>query len=326
MSMVEPEGLVQYKAVVVEIPNSKENPFLQTSPFLKDTLYMILFPIVFGLVLIYLVGALLNKLRAKRQAQKIEPFDQEYEFVENNDENDTKHNPFSDKFMASEISFINNESRHSIEMVSQFPSNHHNKRESVGSVLQLNFVNPPNLKPDEGECASPIYYTAITDLSNYVDAATSRSRTNTGSTVFYSLNEPVKAMTSTTVNSTNNKTRFHKRSISSHILDEFIETGELPKLNEYNNNNINNQTNTSHNSFVENHSMYENTQTLAYDITPNNSRTIRSSRSSRSPSPKRDYRMYKQYTSRSPSHSPIRGSIKSSIRSDRSPTRNDFGV
>lgn len=341
METTSPDDLVEYKAVVIEIPNSKENPFLQTSPFLKDTLYIIIFPVIFGLILFYIIGVVITKLHAKRQVQKTEPFDKVYEFVENNDNNDSK-NPFSDKFMASEVSFVNtnpimdsykNKSVHSLDTISQFSMNNHRQRDSIGSTLQLNFTNPPNLQPDGKESkmgdgfGSPIFYSmvntpAITDSSNYADAQTSRSRTDTNSTAFYSLDEPSKAMTSVTINSVNNKTRSHKRTISSHILDEFIQTGELPMLNESNDkiNEINVNDNNN-NCKIENHSMYENSNNLAYDIPKNNSITIRSTHSSRSPSPRRDYRMYNQYSSRSPSHSPVRNPNKSSIRDTNSPTR-----
>ncbi|QPG75649.1 hypothetical protein FOA43_003006 [Brettanomyces nanus] len=50
----------------------------------------------------------------------------------------------------------------------------------------------------------------------------------TGSTTFYSLEEPNHAATQSTVSIPNNKKHFHKKTLSSVILDEFISTGELP--------------------------------------------------------------------------------------------------
>ena len=407
------------KGVSIGIPNSQKNPYLKNSSFKQGTFYVIILPIIGGIVLLYLIGVLINKLRANRLAKNIEPFDREYEYnldLTDEDDDDLNNgncrdhseaaNPFSDRYMTSNHSFTQNHKRNasSVDFISQYrrsmdhlaglqdpvaPVNdaiaasssfrgHTKNNKSIGSVLQLNLNEQTILKPvssvdHNGQIIeSPICYSPVnsyafpntegdtgTDTSNYVDAINTdnRVRANTGTTSYYSIPEPTKAATQSVITPANTKTHGHTRTLSSHLLDAFISTGELPMLNENARTaedvrkhqelqQLQQQNTHSHNQLmhspnhskhdinvapiinIEHHSMFENTNVNAYGIPGTN---IRDSSASSNPSSPRRARGYRQQQSTRDSWS--RGSSRSPVRSPtrtpspaKSPTRGAFGI
>lgn len=188
------------------IPNAKENPFLQSSPFAQGTLYVIIFPIILGLILIYILGVLLNKYKANRQAKSVEPFIEQYEMNQ-----PMPDNPFSDEYK------LNNDSQYRRSM-EYLIGNHTNQSFTTiipenGSTLEL---NPPYSEP------TPVQF--------YTPNLESQSKSDSASTSFYSAGEPTKQTqqiraTQQVPPASNHS---HSRTLSSQALDEFLSTGELP--------------------------------------------------------------------------------------------------
>ncbi|KAG0678945.1 Set1/Ash2 histone methyltransferase complex subunit ASH2 [Pichia californica] len=408
------------------VPIAKDNPFLESSQFKQGALYVIIFPIIVGFLLLYIILALVNKYKSSKLAKNSEPFDRDFEFKDYHHSNidkrdsfqsstdyDNFENPFSDKYETSNKSFTHNKNLSSVDFISQyrrsmdrlsgidlktninnnnvsndsinkiitnnnnnnnnsinnnnndtatltdktFNSQQHsrNKNQSIGSVLQLNYMpqqQPQHSQPQQINSQSQENNITTTSNSNtnsnsdpetvyysMVETGNSSLKMNpppitTNNTnereSIYSLIEPSKAASNTTINIPNNKSHFHHhRKLSSMALDEFINTGELPILNElprtindinYENGNINGNgimQNLNNNVSVESHSMFEdNSFNNSYNIPDINSNVKHSI--VRSPSPQRSSRMYHyQNDSRSPTRSPIR---------NKSPTKDNFSI
>lgn len=351
---------IQDKEITIEVPSANDNPFLQTSNFKQGTLYAIIFPIIAALIIFYIAGVVINKIKAGKQAKMVEPFDKEYEFIEyrknfddihNDDDNNYNNNsnyhhhdnPFDDIYQNESRSFTHKRATSSVDFISQyrrsmdhltgvsdiingkedlkFQINQHsrNRNQSVGSTLQLNFnqqpqLNPESFKNSNTNILSPVSYS----VENHGDNNDNLNE----NTSFYSISEPSKAFTSSTVNMPNNKTHFHTRTLSSHILDEFISTGELISLPEQprtlndiavSNGERDDSLMMNNNASVESHSMFENSFNDVYNI-PQSDSTIRHS-ITRSPSPRRhnQVRIPRQQESRSPSRSPTRSPTRGTL-------------
>lgn len=330
-----------------------------------------------GVILFYILGVIINKFKASRQARSVEPFDKEYEFGDvTNQFHDTESylkadNPFSDFYETSNKSFVSHQHRKntsSVDFVSQYrrsmdhlsgfnnvPTNlgdtpSHKPNKSIGSVLQLNLneasVLSPNLNTTHtaeqisnlhGTLQSPIVYTKVnpSNIDPFSQDHGIKESADVTSSI-YSIAEPSKAATNSALNLSKN--HFHKKTISSHALDEFISTGELPVLNQnprtledidFNEtlDSVHSIPHTpspsrsqspvrsradfqSQSQNVENHSMFENSNVL-YNIPSTDSPIRRSAVRSSSPV-------------RSPTRMPMQSSpTRSSIRSPaRSPKRN----
>jgi hypothetical protein len=343
-----------------EIPSAEENPYLQSSSFKQGTLYIIIFPTLIGLILLYVISVGINTYRANVLAKSIEPFDKEYEFAEIttnininiNDVNNTIDdlddsftlNPFSDNYETSNKSFHHKKNTSSVDFISQYrrsmdyltgmesssinnlnsnKNKIHSKNKSIGSVLTLNFVDQPQLKPSSHELSSDsqIFYSTNTNDS--------QNNLNNSALTFINLNnEPLKSLQNNKVseitsikndsnnlnNSNINKFHSHSRTLSSHILDDFISTGELPILNQIPqpSSPSHQQTKRSRSSSPirsQSNSMFEN-NVNAYDIPDSNL--------NRSPSPIRYSpirgRIHQQNESKIPSKSPSKSSYKSPTR------------
>lgn len=353
-----------------EIPTGSENPFLQSTRFRQGTLYEIIFPIIGGFLFLYVLGVAINKYKASKQAKVVEPFDRDYEFADyttnlNNekdiDGDDDLDNPFSNRYESSNKSFTHKKNLSSVDFISQYrrsmdhlsgmtlsPQNNnysedgfttlghnanHSKSQSIGSVLQLNFSQQPQLVPQSQNNSSDpdnsVFYSMVgTDSQASQDdinkiGADSRGN-NTDKASFHSIVEPTKAAKNATVNIPNHKSHFHHRKLSSLVLDEFISTGELPALSDQPRtlNDISNENGTTgvnpimqnprNNASVESHSMFEdNSFNNSYDI-PDSDFAVKHS-VARSPSPRRNNRvgMYRQNPSRSPTRSPVRNTAQS---------------
>lgn len=368
------------------IPIAKDNPFLETTKFKQGTLYVIIFPIIGGFLLLYILISLINKCKSNKLAKHIDSFDKDYEFNDYNNNLDHKNslqssndydnylndNPFSDRYETSNKSFTHKKNLSSVDFISQYrrsmdrlsgmdlktninngnddndndnngKEHSRDKNKSMGSVLQLNLNQTlsnlqlnTNSNSNTNSDPDTVYYSMVgTDNTNsilnppeIIDISDKNS--------FYSIVEPSKTVSNSTINIPNNKTRFHHhRKLSSMALDDFISTGELPILNQQprtiddvnfengnlNNNNNNNNSNNlimqnpNHNTSVESHSMFEdNSFNNSYNIPDTNSNVKHSV--IRSPSPIRNGRIYNQNLSRSPTRSPTRSPIRSPIRSN----------
>lgn len=337
----------------VEIPSAKENPFISIPKAKQGTLYIIIFPIIAGIIVLYLLGALIKKLKANRQAKKVEPFDRDYEFCDYITENSEGHddrtlNPFGGELFVGSTSFVKRHHKNSsVDLISQYRrsldfltgskeqslADIHKKAESRGSILQLNFNEQPRLKPNSESSSevvsneSPVSY-SVTNTPNITanqindNSSASNSKTSDTSTTFYSIAEPQKTASAITINNHNKIQQHHTRTPSSLALDEFISTGVLPVLNQTPNN-IPSKISSS--SVIESHSMFENNDNITYNI-PVSSSTIRQAQAvQRSPSPQRQ-KIYMQSissrtSSRASSRSPMRNQL-SPTRGDNSPSRN----
>lgn len=373
--LVASSGLVMHKNTNgnLEIPTANGNPFLESTRFRQGTLYEIIFPIIGGFLFLYVLGVVVNKYKASRQAKVVEPFDKDYEFTDytgpevrknrGGHGEDELENPFSDRYESSNKSFTHKKNLSSVDFISQYRrsmdhlsgvtaappySNHHaddsftslslqqhpgiqhSKSQSIGSVLQLNFSQQPQLAPQsqsQNNSSDPdnsVFYSMLGTESpaapnDSTKAETDSKENNTDKTSFYSIAEPTKAAKNATVNIPNHKTHFHHRKLSSLVLDEFISTGELPALTDqprtlhdisYENGTSSNNPimqNARNNVSVESHSMFEDTSfNNSYDI-PESDYAVKHA-VVRSPSPRRNNHvgMYAQSSSRSPTRSPVR--------------------
>lgn len=342
--VLESAVIKQAGGINVEIPSAKENPFITIPKTKQGTLYVIIFPIIAGIIILYLIGALIKKLKASRQAKKVEPFDRDYEFYDYNseitrDQDDTTLNPFGDDYFVGNSSFVNHHhKKSSVDLISQYrrsieflsgsrdqdSNNLHRKTESRGSVLQLNFNEQPQLKPrhetmsDAASNDLPVFYSVVnTPVVGSQINDSSSSKASESSTMFYSIAEPQKTASVILANNHNKIQQHHTRTSSSLALDEFINTGVLPVLNQTPNNipaNVNNSP------LMESHSMFENNDNNSYNIPVSSSTILQAQAVPRSPSPQRQRVYMQSVTSRSPSRSPVR-SQRSSIREDVSPSR-----
>lgn len=263
---------VSYKDRAVEIPNSASNPFLQSSRFKQGTLYVIIFPIIFAFILIYILGAIIQKYRANKQARKIEPFDKDYEGIDDiysvdDYNNDNELDPFNDR---NEINpdFISQYRRSMDHLKGNLGK--HTRNSSVGTILKIDLNSQPNLQPthyQERSTQPPVYSIESNDQS-YV----SLPQGTADSASYFLAAEPSKQHPPPT-----SRSHLHSRSLSTQALDDFLSTGELPVPN------------------------------TSYDIPVSRHSRSRSTSPQRSPQPRRTT-VYTQQTSRnnSPSRSPVR--------------------
>ncbi|ODQ46504.1 hypothetical protein PICMEDRAFT_131094 [Pichia membranifaciens NRRL Y-2026] len=334
--LVASSGLVMHKNTNgnLEIPTANGNPFLESTRFRQGTLYEIIFPIIGGFLFLYVLGVVVNKYKASRQAKVVEPFDKDYEFTDytgpelrknrGGHGEDELENPFSDRYESSNKSFTHKKNLSSVDFISQYRrsmdhlsgvtaappySNHHaddsftslslqqhpglqhSKSQSIGSVLQLNFSQQPQLAPQsqsQNNSSDPdnsVFYSMLGTESpaapnDSTKAETDSKENNTDKTSFYSIAEPTKAAKNATVN----------------ISYENGTSSNNPIMQ-----------NARNNVSVESHSMFEDTSfNNSYDI-PESDYAVKHA-VVRSPSPRRNNHvgMYAQSSSRSPTRSPVR--------------------
>ncbi|VEU19688.1 DEKNAAC100199 [Brettanomyces naardenensis] len=327
------------------IPNqqNEQNPFIQQSKYREGTLYIIILPAIAGAFLLYLLCTAYMKWKAKRQAKQAPPFEDMYEPKLGKSEifdlerattlvpsmTGTSGSARGMRATNSGATFFNLEgklaniepaekiglARSSMELPFGIAARQREEYNaecdaSVGSLLQLHLNSSDGNGP----------------LKNSSSSGGGSKKSGSSTTVYYSLIEPDHAATPSTVSIPNNKKRFHKKALSSVILDEFISTGELPADDP-------NDTTADMDSIgtdpnVENHSMFEQLQDSSYNADLPYSRSpspVKRARprsyhsgntsgvfGSPSRSPKRAYRQQQQEAPRSPSRRPVRNGLTGS--------------
>lgn len=63
----------------IDVPSGAGNPFLNSSEFTQGTFYIIFGPIIAGLIIFYLIGALINRIRARHNTKGADAIEDEYE-------------------------------------------------------------------------------------------------------------------------------------------------------------------------------------------------------------------------------------------------------
>ncbi|GMG22560.1 unnamed protein product [Ambrosiozyma monospora] len=196
------------------------------------------------------------------------------------------------RLSTQELSMLQNQqarnSSASLDLMKDDPTFYHGVYQN--DLTQFNDIGPSQLHTTH-KYAGSIAGQSVLHLNSqneYAPSMTTGNPSGAGITPSIVLPEPTKAKTQQVLNVPNSKTHFHKKTLSSYILDEFISTGELPTEVKSNNNS---STNLPHVTNTEDrHSMYQTTND-SYS-------SFRESRRSRTSSPVRGQS--------SPSRSPVR--------------------
>lgn len=268
------------------IPKAADSPFIDHNSSHQGSLYMIILPAIGAIFVLYLLYILFIKLRAKWQAKRAPPFEDMYEpkitqshifdleqaptlvptttGVSFAKSTNTLLNQKSKE--TGEVSFFTSQERFDPEPAEliglarssmEIPRSTENKSINTGSVFQLQLNGTQS------------------GISSSNENANGRASSTSGSTAYYSLAEPDKAATQKTVAIPNHKKHFHKKTLSSIILDEFISTGELP-ADEPNGSFVEDDT-SKVDSNVQNHSMFESYNDTSYNADMLPSTGLRSS-------------------------------------------------
>lgn len=229
-------------STTLQVPSAKNNPFLNRGDFKQGTFYAVLGPILGAFLFFYLFGVFYKKLRARSNAKVGKDIEDEYEM---------------NYSMLVPVDLNSSMADKNDDNASSYYFNHQRNK---------TLTDIPGMQQSESKSNKP--------NSNSLKSTT----TNDINSPFYLFPEPSKSSLQVASSTTRNG-HFHRRRTSSMVLDEFINTGELPLLEGEHN------LTYSDTNQVENHSMYQS-QNNSYVTNPE-SRNTSPVRYSRSCSPVR---------------------------------------
>lgn len=226
------QSMVQNKFVTiinVEVPSGKNNPFLQTSKFRQGTLYAIIFPIIGFILLVYILGVFINKIKANKEAKKVESFDREYEFAngefDDNDNYSDVDDPFSDVYDKGNRSFLN---------IDNFEKKHRKGGSSIDFLSQYrrsmdNLSGISEHYTEEGKSTLP----RSTDNSTIFNKQHKAKQMNTSIGSILQLNLPPSQQSNISENTNNSSTNASQQQFFYSVLNTPVAT----QNNEINSNN-----------------------------------------------------------------------------------------
>ncbi len=263
------------------IPKASDSPFIDHNSSQQGSLYMIILPAIGAIFVLYLIYIALIKLRAKWQAKKAPPFEDMYEpKITQSHIFDLEQAPTlvstttGMSFAKSTNTLINQEQKDKdTENTSFFTSQEKFDSEPAELIgVARSSMEIPHSSSKKSMNIGPVFQLQLSStksgISSNTDNTNGQTTSTSGSTAYYSLVEPGKAATQETVAIPNHKRHFHKKTLSSIILDEFISTGELP-VDEPSGSFADTDTNNVDPN-IQNHSMFESYNDTSYnaDVLP----------------------------------------------------------